>query len=85
MTDFTTTVQAAGFDSKDALRVYEYIKQDAKNIRLVYSADINVSLNAISRMEQVAAKWFGGKEEQLCEFFVNAELQVTNLINEIGL
>ncbi|MDX1349869.1 MAG: hypothetical protein R3279_06470 [Putridiphycobacter sp.] len=81
---FTDTVQAAGFGVKDALRVYEYIKQDARNIIQVYSGDINKALEALERMQGVAAQWFAGKEEMLCEFFVHAEVEVMELINEMG-
>ena len=84
MTDFITTVRNAGFNTKDSLKIYEYIKKDSQKIKDVYSLDINTSLTALSRLEKVAQKWFRGQEEMLCKFFVDAEAEVKSLIAEMA-
>ena len=76
--------EQVGLNASVMTKIYRYIQQDAKNIKAVYSPDLNESITAIGRVEAVASKYFAAQAEAVASLIVNAENEIISLIKEMN-
>jgi hypothetical protein len=76
--------EKVGLKINDMTKLYNYIRQDAKNVKMVYSDDINISINACDRVQKVASKYFGSNAEKVAMFVIESENIIMPLMTEMN-